>query len=193
VSYVGYLKEVKSRLLTIDNPNVLEIGTDKGVTFITLAYFLTRTKEKFSITGIDVYVREELKLMLNNIDLFTGQEILIYEENSLNVLPTLFEQFDVVMLDGDHNYYTVSKELELLEPLMKSTGIIVVDDYSGKWSEKDLWYGEREEYNNIKSTTQPIETEKHGVKAAVDDHIIKYPEWRISTLMQGEPVLLSRV
>jgi predicted O-methyltransferase YrrM len=193
MAYYGYLTWIKQQLYKIKEPKILEIGTDKGVSFISLAYFLARTKPLFSIYGIDIFIREEFELMARNIDLTEGQDIKIYRGNSLQILPTLWEEFDIILLDGDHNYFTISKELEILENLVnKDNSIIIIDDYFGRWSEKDLFYSTKDEYANIDTATQMVNTEKHGVKAAVDDHIAKFPGWYAKPLMQGEPIVLSR-
>lgn len=133
--------------------------------------------------------------MLANLDLQPKQSAYLINSNSLEVLPKIVDQgmkFDIVLLDGDHNYHTVSSELKLLEKLVYDHSIILIDDYDGRWSERDLWYTERPGYEQVTSATVKVDTEKHGVKPAVDEWLTSNPEWKLLKLMQGEPVLLMK-
>ncbi len=195
MAYHGYIPFVKQTLSNINSPKILEVGLDRGITTIPIFSFLCRVHENFEFVGVDVLFQESLLITLQNIDRMQSQKISLYQESSLNVLPRLVEsskKFDVILLDGDHNYYTVSKELSYLDDLSSENSIVIIDDYHGRWSEKDLWYSEREGYENVSQATKKIETEKRGVKPAVDEFLVSNPHWEISTLMQGEPVLLKR-
>ncbi len=174
---------------------MLEVGVDRGVSLLTLATFLARTKEQFLVIGVDVKVQEQVGIMLANLDRTETQQAFLLEGNSLDILPKLVQEgvtFDILLLDGDHNYYTVSKELEHLDKLVRPGGTVIIDDYDGKWSERDLWYAERPDYEGVDAATKRIETEKHGVKAAVDDWLEANPGWQLAKPVQGEPVILTR-
>jgi hypothetical protein len=41
-------------------------------------------------------------------------------------------------------------------------------------------------------TTKPVETEKHGVKPAVDEWLMQNPSWQKIKPMDGEPIVLRR-
>lgn len=196
MSYHGYLPLVKQHIANLDHvPTFLEVGIDRGVSFMTIATFLTRGAEQFLAVGVDVKVQEQVVIMLNNLDREEKQQIFLVQGNSIEVLPKLVEQnlsFDVLLLDGDHNYYTVSKELASLDALVRPGGIVIIDDYDGRWSDRDLWYSEREGYEDVKDVTKPVDTEKHGVKAAVDEWLQFSHAWQMSQPIKGEPVLLTR-
>lgn len=199
MSYVGYIPFVKERLAAcLSNgsiPRLLEIGVDRGVTLIPLVAFLARTGMPFVAVGVDVKIQEQVALILSNIDVSTTQKVFCIESNSLDVLPKLVAsdtKFDVVLIDGDHNYYTVSRELQIVEGLVHDASVIVCDDYDGRWSEVDLWYAERPGYEDISTVTPRVETEKHGVKAAVDEWLASHPAWRKHQPIRGEPVLLVK-
>jgi predicted O-methyltransferase YrrM len=133
--------------------------------------------------------------MLGHLDLQKGQLAYLIGDNSLRVLPNMIAQgmkFDVVLLDGDHNYHTVSQELRSLERLVHDHSIIVIDDYDGRWSERDLWYAEREGYEAVKQATARVDTDKHGVKPAVDEWLAAHPEWKKYQPIAGEPILLTK-
>ena len=199
MSYVGYIPIVKQfiheRVPKDRAPTVLEVGIDRGTTLVPLTVFLARTRPQFTVLGVDIQVQESVSLMLLNLDLQQGQQAFCVEGNSLEVLPQMVEQkmrFDVVLLDGDHNYHTVSNELKYLDDLIQPGSLVVIDDYDGRWSEKDLWYAERPGYEENTKATAKVETEKHGVKAAVDEWLAAHPEWQKFQPIPGEPVLLYR-
>jgi len=196
MSYHGTIPIVKKFLLELPRPvSVLEVGVDRGVTFLSIVTFLARAKEKFTALGIDIKVQEQVSIMLQNLDRSPQQMAFLLERNSLEALPDLVSKgmkFDVVFLDGDHNYHTVSKELELIGSLLTNEGIIVIDDYEGRWSERDLWYAERPGYEDVTIASSKVDTEKHGVKPAVDEWLAKHPEWKKGAPVGGEPVILTR-
>lgn len=198
MSYVGYIPLVKKYFEIIPPDytiSVLEVGVDKGTTLIPIVAWLARNREKFVAVGIDVLPQESVSLMLMNLDCRGEQLVYYLEKNSLEFMPDLVGRnvkFDVVLLDGDHNYHTVSNEMKHLEPLLHEHSIVVIDDYDGRWSEKDLWYAERDGYSDVNIATKRIETEKHGVKAAVDEWLEAHPEWKKSQPIPGEPILITR-
>lgn len=198
MSYVGYIPLVKQYLHQLPKahfPTLLEVGIDRGVTLFPLVVFLARTRDHFMAMGVDVKVQEQVQLVLHNIDLTQQQLAYCVEGNSLSVLPKLIEQgmkFDVVLLDGDHNYHTVSEELKHLEALTRPNSLVVIDDYDGRWSERDLWYAEREGYEDVKLATPRTDTDKHGVKPAVDEWLAAHPEWQKAQPIPGEPIMLMR-
>lgn len=196
MSYHGYIPAIKQFISKLPHaPTILEVGVDRGVTFITLAAFMARTRQEFLLMGVDILVQEQVQLMVKNLDLTQKQQAFLMPGNSLEVLPQMVEQklkFDVLLLDGDHNYHTVAKELQYLDALVHGHGIVIIDDYSGRWAEKDLWYAERPGYEDVKDATPRVDTEKHGVKAAVDEFLAAHPEWTSAQPIQGEPIVLAR-
>jgi hypothetical protein len=197
MSYVGYIPTLKSFLHQLPegySPSILEVGVDRGCTLIPLVAFLARTRPAFNVMGIDVIAQEQVRLVVQNLDLQREQRVFLPQENSLDALPKLVAQgikFDVVLLDGDHNYHTVSEELRHLEALTHDHSIVICDDYSGRWAERDLWYAERPGYEGSVAT-HPIDTGKHGVKPAVDEWLLAHPEWCSQQPIKGEPVVLAK-
>lgn len=195
VSYHGYIPFIKQHLTKLTAPRVLEVGLSTGITTIPLLIFMARYHDSFEFTGVDITFEESLVIILKNVDFAPTHRARLVQGNSLEILPKLSEakeKFDVVLLDGDHNYYTVSKELQHLNNITHENSIVLIDDYHGKWSERDLWYSEREGYEKVDLATKKVPTEKHGVKPAVDEFLASNPGWKMTTLMQGEPVLLQR-
>ena len=195
MAYHGYIPIIKRKLSETPTPRVLEVGLDTGITTIPIIAFLARVHEKFEFVGIDILVKESLSITLSHLDTSSDQNIRLYRGNSLNVMPEMAaagEKFDVILVDGDHNYHTVSQELKTLEQLLAPNGLVIVDDYHGKWSERDLYYNECPGYENVEGATQRVETEKQGVKPAVDEWLEANPNWESKVYMQGEPIVLQR-
>jgi methyltransferase family protein len=199
MAYHGLITTVKQyihqRVPQERAPTILEVGIDRGVSMIPLVVFLARTREAFAYVGVDIFVQEQVQVMLSHMDLTEHQQAYCAEGNSIEALPKMVEQgmkFDVVLLDGDHNYHTVAEELKHIEALTFPESIIIIDDYDGRWSERDLWYAERPGYEDNKLASKKVETEKHGVKPAVDEWLETHPEWQKFKPVPGEPVLLMR-
>jgi hypothetical protein len=198
VSYVGYIPLVKQFIHQLPQdraPSLLEVGIDRGTTLIPLIAFLARSRQQFLVVGVDVMVQEQVQLVLNNLDLQQGQQAFCMQQNSLEALPKMVEQgmrFDVLLLDGDHNYHTVNQEVQHVEALTHPHSLVVIDDYDGRWSERDLWYAEREGYEKVDQVTKPVQTEKHGVKVAVDEWLAEHPAWQKAQPLKGEPIMLMR-
>ena len=197
MSYHGYLSLCKKYLFELKHPpSLLEIGVDRGVSFLTLTTFLARSKQEFLAVGVDIMVQEQVEIMLQNLDLQQKQCAYLLEGNSLNLLPKIVEQgmkFDVLLIDGDHNYHTVSQELQYVETLTNSGSIVICDDYSGRWASRDLFYQDRPGYENNKFVTPKIDTEKQGVKSAIDEWLNSHPNWVGSQPIQGEPIMLTKI
>jgi len=98
--------------------------------------------------------------------------------------------YDLILIDGDHNYFTVKKELSSLKHLCHRDTVVVVDDYYGKHAETDTFYATLEGYEQNEKATQPVITKKQGVKTAVDEFLENNETWNSTTLMPGEPIVL---
>jgi len=96
---------------------------------------------------------------------------------SLDYLDTPdFKGFDAYIIDGDHNYYTVYRELELIHQKYKPTDVVLYNDISGSWARRDLYYDP--------SFIPPeyVDGQKQGVLTAInaflDFHSEKMLFWR---------------
>jgi len=197
MAYHGYIPLMKKFISDLPHaPSVLEIGIDRGVTFIPIAAHLISNKENFRLIGLDVLLQQHVLMTLEGLTpVKDKQSISIVENSSLEVLPVFQKEglkFDLILIDGDHNYHTVSKELNTLNDITYDHSIIVIDDYDGKWSEKDMWYSERPEYSGVKTATKRKKSKKCGVKIAVDEFVKSNPQWRMSKPIVGEPIVLGK-
>lgn len=196
MAYHGYIHFLKNFLKSKkEPPSVLEIGVDRGVTCIPVITCLSKIHPQSLYLGVDILLQDSLKLTINYLDESVKKVAWLLEGNSLEILPSILNQglkFDVILIDGDHNYHTVSQEMTFVDRLLKNQGIVIVDDYDGKWSERDLFYSERPGYESINNLTKRLKTEKEGVKPAVDDWLVNNQNWEKIKLLEGEPILLKR-
>ena len=203
MSYLGFVQTLcEGYLAGYKTPSVLEIGIHRGQTALPLIHNLCHF-EGFTYVGLDIAIQQlviEQLTHYKNVSVFgldpkSGRDAILQHVNSLEWLElnqNRVSKFDLVLVDGDHNYKTVSKELELLQAVIHPMTIIVCDDYSGQWAETDLYYADRDEYKDNEKATQREESERQGVKNAVDDFVNENPDWHATGLPGQDPVLLYR-
>ena len=192
MAYHGYIPFMHQFLNNFKNPKILEIGVCDGITTFALTQRLINSHSSFTYDGVDILIRpsvvETIKYMIKTND----HVINLINENSSNFLEKTESKYDLILIDGDHNYHTVFQELSYIDKLINETTIIICDDYFGRWAEKDLLYSERDEYKDNIHATKTIDTSRHGVKNAIDDFIKLNNDWNLLTLIPGEPVLLIK-
>jgi len=111
---------------------VCEIGSSQGE-----GTDLLRSIPRLEITVIDPCLDCDLQSR------FSGQaQIDMKKGLSLDVLPTLEEPFDCILLDGDHNWYTVFNELRIISEknLLRKGGLIFLHDVDWPWGRRDMYY-----------------------------------------------------
>lgn len=206
MSYLGFIQSTISALSKVPNPRVLEIGIENGHSALPILHNLEKLcKGNFLYIGVDVKLNPQVTnaaYQMTGIEMSPDKKFnaVFKEMNSLSFLQQAISEklkFDVVFVDGDHNYFTVFNELSMIKELCHKSTLIICDDYFGRYSKKDMFYSEREGYENLKinekntavknekgtyqilfnKTTPPISAEKEGVKSAVNDFLIKNPEW----------------
>ena len=216
MAYWGYfpiMKEACSLAVSKSSagPRVIEVGVDRGQTLLPLLQYLSLNFDNFHLIGCDIHVRGALKVQLElmSTNLKEGQLLEFAFDSSLDLLPALLKSldgtefegkgyFDLMLIDGDHNYYTVKREFESIPHLLAPGGIVIFDDYDGRWSDQDEFFIEREGYDkNDKALSRELgETEaKKGVKPAVDEFLEANPNWikvKHPKFNDKEPIILCR-
>jgi len=203
MSYLGFTRSIcRYYLSQIEFPKVLEIGIDRGQTAIPLIQNLCSTRSQFMYAGIDVRLSGDLLEQVGQFenistswnDEMSDRCVMMFEENSLDWLKNNQDtstRFDLILVDGDHNYYTVINELRLVQNLIKPTTLIVCDDYQGRYSKDDMFYSERDEYKDVPDMTPRQVTEKTGIRAAVIDFRDQSDlDWRVDTFGPSDPCFL---
>jgi hypothetical protein len=66
----------------------------------------------------------------------------IRKGTSLETLPKLDEAFDCILIDGDHNWYTVYEELRMISQrkLLRPGGVLFFHDIEWPWGRRDMYY-----------------------------------------------------
>jgi len=116
---------------------VVEIGSDQGGNTKNLLGFCRRTGATLHVIdpapGYDAaeWQREH------------EGHLVFHEDLSLDALPQI-EAFDAVLIDGDHNWYTVFHELKLIEDLCNARGqdfpLVMLHDVGWPYGRRDLYY-----------------------------------------------------
>jgi predicted O-methyltransferase YrrM len=184
MAYHGYIPFVAhyAKLMfqeTGSRIKILEIGVDTGISLFALNNNLSLLGTDFEYTGVDIKIQNHVKIISEDYMFFKlkNTSITLKEENSLFFLKDLIsnsnEKFDIILIDGDHNYYTVSKECKFIESLMHKNTLLLFDDYTGNYENDDYFYADRESYkgNHLATQNKNLTSEKTGVKPAVDEFI----------------------
>jgi hypothetical protein len=185
--------------------SILEIGSETGVfSDRLLAYCEANAAKLITIDPapdphlIDVATRSD------TIDLVIGLSIPYLEQH-----PTAAE---LVLIDGDHNYFTVQNELELVHggwQASGTSGVILLHDVGFPWGRRDCYYAPARipaearhphsfEHGVTLGSSEAIRGgfrgegsfacalreggEKNGVLTAVQDFVKAHPEYRYRSI-----------
>jgi predicted O-methyltransferase YrrM len=85
----------------------------------------------------------------------------------------MFTGFDFYLIDGDHNYYTVSSELRLIHNRAKVGDIMLFHDVAGTWARRDQYY----DFTLIPS--EYTRGTKQGVLTAIRDFLDSLSQRRL--------------
>ena len=129
-------KNIILPLINKFNPkSIIEIGSDKGINTINILNYCE--KNNASLIAID----PEPKFDIYGIMEKYNCKFEFYQDISLKILPKL-DNFDLVLIDGDHNWYTVYNELKIIEKKFNQDNfpLIFLHDTSWPYGRRDLYY-----------------------------------------------------
>lgn len=120
-----------------NSKSILEIGAEYGAsTNVLINYVNEKEGHLYCIDPMPEFEADELQNT-------HPQRLTFYRDLSLNVLPG-HEPFDVALVDGDHNWYTVYNELKLIEEIHAhdplGQPIIFLHDIGWPYGRRDLYY-----------------------------------------------------
>ena len=132
------------------NLNFLEIGSCEGQSTL---WFIKKilTHESSKITCIDPHFENDwynksdneyrektdkttFEIFKKNILEKYSEKITYFRKKSWEVLPFLKDKFDVIYVDGCHDFANVYVDTRLSSDLLKKDGIVMFDDYCPKQS-----------------------------------------------------------
>jgi SAM-dependent methyltransferase len=112
--------------------SVCEIGASYGQT----------TDKILEISPLEIDIIDPC-LDINLVEKYQHlKNIRVHQGISLDMLPQLSKQFDCILIDGDHNWYTVYNELRLIKEknLLKPGGTIFFHDVYFPYGRRDMYY-----------------------------------------------------
>jgi len=128
---------VKPLLCELNAKHLLEIGAETGEhTWLLLQYC---DSYDANLTIIEPVVTPSLQEVVNN-----SARTFLYAEKSLEALPRVNVPIDVVMLEGDLNYYSVRGDLLGIDELSHRQNIpfplVLVRSMSWPYARRDMYY-----------------------------------------------------
>ena len=122
---------------TLQPKIIVEIGSDQGGNTENLLEFCRRTDATLHV--IDPAPRYDISEWRRG----HGERLVFHKDISLNSLPAI-EDFDAVLIDGDHNWYTVFNELKTIERLCNERSqrfpFVMLHDIGWPYGRRDLYY-----------------------------------------------------
>ena len=117
--------------------NIVEIGSEAGkTTRLLLDWAVANDARVYAIDPAPAFDVDAVRSKY--MEAFQSLRL-----PSLVALPSV-ERFDVVLIDGDHNWYTVYNELKLIELLSHESGqpqpIVFLHDVGWPYGRRDLYY-----------------------------------------------------
>ena len=183
---------------------ILEIGVDRGQTSLPLMQNLIDLGIDFIWSGVDIRhddtLSQQIHLLrgVDHIDLqdsSANSKAYYVTCNSLDFLKTNSNIYDVVMIDGDHNYDTVKEELSYLPRISHPWSLVVLDDFGGKHKGKDSWYSDQTAYGELEHVSSHLDKTKNkgGVEAAAIEFVETHRGWSLSKFHDfDDPAFLTR-
>ncbi len=114
---------------------IVEVGSEAGKNLINLIRFaMTRDGHVHSIDPKPLFDSDDWTRRAKG-------HLTVHRDASLSVLPRL-GPVDAVFIDGDHNWYTVSHELQALQASHagRPFPIVLLHDIGWPWGRRDLYY-----------------------------------------------------
>jgi hypothetical protein len=130
---LNYWPILKPIIEDLEPHSVCEIGSERG---ITSRFLLENISSVELVHIVDPFISKETKAKYSN-----DSNVLLHEKTSLE----FFHQgnnADLYFVDGDHNYYTVLRELQGIEKNIvdSRTPFVLLHDVSWMWGRRNMYY-----------------------------------------------------
>lgn len=134
-SVIGPLVEI------VDPTSIVEIGADQAKNTLNLLGYAQRSSSVVHV------IEPEPKFDADELQEQWKEILVFYKENSLTALSKI-DRMDMVLLDGDHNWYTTYNELSLIrENANRTRGsfpVVLLHDIDWPYGRRDLYYNPEE-------------------------------------------------
>ena len=135
--HVFWESVIQPLLMILQPKNIVEIGVEAGKNSMNILEHCL--KSGAVLHAIDPKPRFDV----DDLKVRFGDHFFFYPSLSLEVLPDI-QEMDLVLIDGDHNWYTVYHELKLIEEISrqndKSFPMVAIHDISWPYGRRDLYY-----------------------------------------------------
>ena len=136
ISMRNYVDIFLNAIDQLTKAHVLEIGVGRGE---ATSLLVRQLKIRRRLTCVDTH-----PLISNKLEWWIriDPRVRLVRTTSLKYLESLppSVKFDCVLIDGDHNYYTVYNELRLLTPHLKPHTHLFLHDVLWPYGRRDLYY-----------------------------------------------------
>ena len=127
---------IKPALDCIELSHIVEIGADKGATTTRVLEYCRTMGSR--LTTIDCAPSKQIvEINKKNSDIH-----ILNDKTSLEVLPELSD-YEAILIDGDHNWYTVYHELKAIEKAYNPLGrlpLLFFHDVAWPYARRDMYY-----------------------------------------------------
>ncbi|NOU94849.1 class I SAM-dependent methyltransferase [Paenibacillus sp. LMG 31456] len=130
-------KVIKPILIKYDPQHIVEIGFFlSGRTTIKLLEYCKMMNSKLTVVDLNPEFNTDA------YEAVFAEELVIHKKHSLTALPDI-NSADVVLIDGDHNWYTVYHELMNIEQIATQNGkfpVVILHDIEWPYGRRDSYY-----------------------------------------------------
>jgi len=123
---------IKPQILERGYHRICEIGAGLG----------GNTDKLLTIKGTEIRIIDAFLDSNLQEKYMRNKRIKVHKGLSLQILPKLHESFDCILIDADHNWYTVFNELSCIEQqsILRNKGTIFLHDTSWPYGRRDMYY-----------------------------------------------------
>ena len=171
------LQAIKSILLQESPERTLEIGAALGASTMIISEYL---KNAFEGSRLNHYAIDPFQstawdsVAIENLEsIGTGQNVKIIEEFSHTALPKLLDErqgFDFIYIDGSHLFEDVFIDIFYSLRLLRSSGIVLLDDCSDPHVYKVVNFARR----NLKHCCEEIDLSHYRGSNSISDRLKYY-------------------
>ncbi|MEC0368468.1 class I SAM-dependent methyltransferase [Paenibacillus chibensis] len=129
-------KVIKPIIIAAQPQSIVEIGSLTGLNTFKLLDYCQQTGARCTV--IDPASQFDTELLQD----YYGENFQMLRELSLEAMPKL-DAYDMILVDGDHNWYTVYHELKQVERMARETGvfpIVLLHDVDWPYGRRDMYY-----------------------------------------------------
>ncbi|WP_106766098.1 class I SAM-dependent methyltransferase [Paenibacillus faecalis] len=127
---------IKHVLIATRPKTIVEIGSFTGYTTFKLLQYCKHIGGRCFV--VDPSPQYDAALLCKHY----GDVVNLITKFSLEVLPSI-DQYDMILIDGDHNWYTVYHELKQVEQMAGKTGrfpVVLLHDTDWPYGYRDMYY-----------------------------------------------------